>query len=135
MCKIIFKIITGIFLGLILIGKVGQKLHIGIILILIYLKIICLIIKGGASFKINGSVDRFFQGLNYFGSSNEATINENIIDYFEDNGLGVVYLGSNYLTEPSEGAHGIVWKVEVNGYDAQDEYALLDPLGVGDPRV
>ena len=87
--------------------------------------------KGGASFKINGSVDRFFQGLNYFGSSNEATINENIIDYFEDNGLGVVYLGSNYLTEPSEGAHGIVWKVEVNGYDAQDEYALLDPLGVG----
>ena len=28
-------------------------------------------------------------------------------------------------------AHAIVWKIEVNGYDAQDEYALLDPVGVG----
>ena len=26
----------------------------------------------------------------------------------------------------------MVWKVEVNGFDAQDEYALLDPLGVGE---
>ena len=26
---------------------------------------------------------------------------------------------------------GIVWKVLVNGLDAQDEYALIDPLVVG----
>ena len=32
---------------------------------------------------------------------------------------------------PYEGPHGIVWKVEVNGYNAHDEYALLDPIGVG----
>jgi hypothetical protein len=35
------------------------------------------------------------------------------------------------LKEPVAEAHGIVWKVVVNGYDAQDEYELLPPLGVG----
>ena len=38
---------------------------------------------------------------------------------------------SHLKTEPFEGAHGIVWKVEVNGKDAQDEYDLMDPIGVG----
>lgn len=37
----------------------------------------------------------------------------------------------NMLTEPIAEAHGIVWKVVVNGKDAQDEYEDLDPLGVG----
>ena len=32
---------------------------------------------------------------------------------------------------PSAEAHGIVWKVEVNGYDAQDEFDSITPLGVG----
>ena len=34
-------------------------------------------------------------------------------------------------TTPFSEAHGIVWKVCVNGKDAQDEYENLDPLGVG----
>ena len=34
-------------------------------------------------------------------------------------------------TEPVHEAHGIVWKVEVNGYDAQDEFDSIIPLGVG----
>ena len=38
---------------------------------------------------------------------------------------------SNMLTEPVHEAHGIVWKVVVNGYDAQDEFEQLPPLGVG----
>ena len=38
---------------------------------------------------------------------------------------------SNMLTEPVREAHGIVWKVVVNGKDAQDEYEDLAPLGVG----
>lgn len=42
-----------------------------------------------------------------------------------------VYDLSNMLTQPVTEAHGIVWKVVVNGYDAQDEYELLPPLGVG----
>ena len=38
---------------------------------------------------------------------------------------------SNMLTQPNPEAHGIVWKVVVNGYDAQDEFEQLPPLGVG----
>jgi len=35
------------------------------------------------------------------------------------------------MHKPSSKAPGLVWKVLVNGKDAQDEYDLLDPLGVG----
>ena len=38
---------------------------------------------------------------------------------------------SNMPTRPYAEAHGIVWKVVVDGYDAQDEFDLLPPLGVG----
>ncbi len=38
---------------------------------------------------------------------------------------------TNMRTEPVAEAHGIVWKVVVNGYDAQDEFEQLPPLGVG----
>ena len=38
---------------------------------------------------------------------------------------------SNMRTTPVPEAHGIVWKVVVNGYDAQDEFEQLPPLGVG----
>ena len=38
---------------------------------------------------------------------------------------------SNMPTRPYAEAHGIVWKVVVNGKDAQDEYDDLAPLGVG----
>lgn len=38
---------------------------------------------------------------------------------------------SNMRTTPIPEAHGIVWKVCVNGKDAQDEYEDLAPLGVG----
>ena len=39
---------------------------------------------------------------------------------------------TNKSVAPSELTNGIVWKVLVNGYDAQDEYALLDPVGIGE---
>lgn len=38
-------------------------------------------------------------------------------------------------TRPYSEAHGIVWKVVVDGYDAQDEYEMLPPLGVGRHKV
>ena len=38
---------------------------------------------------------------------------------------------TNMRTIPIPEAHGIVWKVCVNGKDAQDEYENLAPLGVG----
>ena len=70
---------------------------------------------------------------NYFGTANISGVEQRIIDMdhpvypFK---FGVLDL-SNMLTRPSAEAHGIVWKVVVNGYDAQDEYELLPPLGVG----
>lgn len=38
---------------------------------------------------------------------------------------------SNMPTRPIRETHGIVWKVVVDGFDAQDEFDLLPPLGVG----
>lgn len=48
-----------------------------------------------------------------------------LVDYFQTVNL------SNMPTRPYKEAHGIVWKVVVDGYDAQDEFDLLPPLGVG----
>jgi hypothetical protein len=39
---------------------------------------------------------------------------------------------SQIATAPHEANHAIVWKVLVNDKDAQDEYHLMDPVGVGD---
>lgn len=38
---------------------------------------------------------------------------------------------SNITEQPFSNAHGIVWKIKVNGYDAQDEFEQLPPLGCG----
>lgn len=66
----------------------------------------------------------------YFGSSKETTVSKGIWDINDSYGFGLVEL-SNMLKKPSEEAHGIVWKVEVNGRDAQDEFDEMSPLGVG----
>lgn len=71
-----------------------------------------------------------FANPNYFGSSNEETVRENIWDINKGFQFTEFDL-SNMRTRPVAQAHGIVWKVVVNGYDAQDEYELLPPLGVG----
>ncbi len=70
---------------------------------------------------------------NYFGTANISGVEQRIIDM--DNPVYPFEFGiydlSNMLTRPSAEAHGIVWKVVVNGYDAQDEFEMLPPLGVG----
>ena len=69
----------------------------------------------------------------YLGSTNNQTLRNWILDAIHPSyptGRGVVNL--DYVAkEPIREAHGIVWKVEVNGFDAQDEFDLLPPLGVG----
>ena len=66
----------------------------------------------------------------YLGSSNEIILHKNIID--ANDGRGYAYVNLDYVSkEPIREAHGIVWKVVVNGYDAQDEFEMLPPLGVG----
>lgn len=67
---------------------------------------------------------------NYFGSSKEATVRKGVFDIYNDYG-STEYDLSNMLTRPNADAHGIVWKVVVDGYDAQDEFDMLPPLGVG----
>lgn len=67
---------------------------------------------------------------NYFGSSKEATVRKGILDIYNNYGT-TEYDLSNMLTRPNAEAHGVVWKVVVDGYDAQDEFDMLPPLGVG----
>lgn len=68
----------------------------------------------------------------YLGSTSHSILREHIIDlynpYFQTN--SVVDLDA-LLQRPAPEAHGIVWKVVVNGYDAQDEFEQLPPLGCG----
>lgn len=70
---------------------------------------------------------------NYLGTAQNKKLEQLIIDFdnpYYSTGFGNVDL--NFISKsPSNGAHGIVWKVVVNGYDAQDEFELLSPLGVG----
>ncbi len=68
----------------------------------------------------------------YLGSAREDLVRPVVYEMGNTtaNIYGTVDL-SNMLTEPVREAHGIVWKVVVNGYDAQDEFEQLPPLGVG----
>ncbi len=67
----------------------------------------------------------------YLGTSREEIIRPFVYEMGNaPDTYGTVDL-SNMLLEPVPEAHGIVWKVVVNGYDAQDEFEQLPPLGVG----
>lgn len=66
----------------------------------------------------------------YLGTSRTDFMSKNILDIRQNYMYGELDL-SNMRTRPYSEAHGIVWKVVVNDYDAQDEYDWLAPLGVG----
>jgi len=66
----------------------------------------------------------------YFGTTNEDKINKAIED-FPERGGGIWFNILNKMDRPSTATHGLVWKVVVNGKDAQDEFDQLEPLGVG----
>lgn len=70
------------------------------------------------------------QNPSYFGSAREDIVRQSIWDIESGHGFGYFDL-SNMLTRPSAEAHGIVWKILVDGIDAQDEFELLPPIGVG----
>lgn len=68
----------------------------------------------------------------YWGGNREDIIREGIWDMNHKWTTNLCYYDlSKRLSRPSPLAHGIVWKVVVNGYDAQDEFEQLPPLGVG----
>ena len=71
----------------------------------------------------------------YLGTAREDLVRPYIIEFGNTGNLsGTTYATldlSNMPDRPYAEAHGIVWKVVVNGYDAQDEFEQLPPLGVG----
>ena len=68
----------------------------------------------------------------YYGSNNESIIREHIYDFNTPNSSSFGFIDlSNRSYRPSAEAHGIVWKVVVDGYDTQDEFDSIPPLGVG----
>ena len=90
--------------------------------------------EGFFSFRFSGDMTIYTPAQpNYLGTSRQDLAELRVVDYDHPTfpmGYGMYDL-SNMLTRPSAEAHGIVWKVVVNGYDAQDEYEMLPPLGVG----
>ena len=69
---------------------------------------------------------------NYYGSDKENTIRKHVRDIEYPGSDAYCYIDFiKRMSRPSPQAHGIVWKVEVNGYDAQDEFDSIIPLGVG----
>lgn len=73
---------------------------------------------------------------NYLGTSRVDLARKSVVDInWPGSGSMGQYDLSNMLTRPSAEAHGIVWKVVVDGFDAQDEFDLLPPLGVGRHKV
>lgn len=67
----------------------------------------------------------------YLGSGKESVIRKKLYEIGNAPGVSTKIDLSNMPTRPYREAHGIVWKVVVDGYDAQDEFDLLPPLGVG----
>ena len=69
---------------------------------------------------------------NYLGTSVKKTAENRVLDiHWPGSASFGEYSLDNMLTRPVAEAPGIVWKVMVDGYDAQDEYDMLPPLGVG----
>jgi len=79
--------------------------------------------------QTNGDIINFTS--QYWGTSNTKKIKGMIYDFFKNSSLPMINY-SPILSSPSDSSHGIVWKVLVNGKDAQDE--VVDPLGVATHR-
>ena len=70
-------------------------------------------------------------GSIYFGTSSEFVFS-NISKHFYNSSETIGKFDFSSLTKiPSVDPHGHVWKILVNGKDAQDEYDQMDPVGVG----
>lgn len=72
---------------------------------------------------------------NYYGTISESVLRPQIYEMgniWSRFGSTFAYHDlTNLRKKPVRETHGIVWKVVVDGYDAQDEYDELPPLGVG----
>ncbi len=72
----------------------------------------------------------------YLGSSKDEIISSRIYDIDTPNSTSLNDIDeSTAERRPSSKAHGVVWKVLVNGKDAQDEFEEVIPLGVGRHKI
>lgn len=68
----------------------------------------------------------------YLGTAREDIARKGVFDFEYPNSGTFGFIDLTYMaTEPCHEAHGIVWKVVIDGYDAQDEFDSIPPLGVG----
>lgn len=82
-------------------------------------------------FAYSSIIDTLYcDSTNYLGTSSENLLKAITQDYNTGYGWGIADY-SSMRKQPYKENHGIVWKVVVNGYDAQDEFEQLPPLGVG----
>lgn len=82
-------------------------------------------------FTASGTTDQIDLSNIYWGTNQKQKIDKFNVDFYDNAGLPIF----NYepmLIAPPDSCHGIVWKVLVNGKDAQDE--VVDPLGVATHR-
>ena len=80
--------------------------------------------------EVAGSEDYVNLPSIYWGTSNIKKIKSSIQDFLYT-GYGPIAIIEPILLKPSSSCHGHVWKILVNGIDAQDEFHMLDPIGVG----
>jgi len=68
----------------------------------------------------------------WFGTSTQDFLSTKFYDYTNtiNTYVGIIDY-TNARVTPFENNHGVVTKILVNDKDAQDEYALMDPVGVG----
>lgn len=84
--------------------------------------------------KCNKGVEVYISDSpSYYGTANSTKLHQSIIDLYNPYfNYGFTMVDLNYvLKRPSAEAHGIVWKILVDGIDAQDEFEQLPPIGVG----
>ncbi|MCQ2316421.1 MAG: S8 family serine peptidase [Bacteroidales bacterium] len=74
----------------------------------------------------------------YLGSAKESIVRPHVYDIYAPGSSSGTYIDlTNMATRPSAECHGIVWKVVVTpensdeGYDAQDDFEQMPPLGIG----
>lgn len=80
----------------------------------------------------NYSNDDFRRVYHQYWGTKDSTKIEAFIEDFMENSMFPRAKFQPYLLSPPDSCHAIVWKVLVNGKDAQDE--VIEPVGVGKQR-
>jgi len=84
----------------------------------------------GSDIKIMAIDGTTFQiPSNYWGTTDSLKIEDKLFHFWDESNRALIKY-QPLLIKPSTKAHACVWKVVVNGKDAQDEFKYLDPLGV-----